>query len=992
MSLVNSYIFEGAEYIPSAAGNLYNFTTWTFTNLGGNGRSGPSNTAKYTGAPWPDSINYFSINSGVQTWKVPITGTYKLTVAGASNKYSTIDTRTNVSTTTQTRGSIVSFLANLTSGQNLKIIVGQPGTSTSVTGTGGAGGSFILTDANVPLLIAGGAGGLNGLSGNDPSNCSASSSLVNFDAPQVWPGWSGSYSGTGGTAGSGGSGGSAYSGGGAGISSDGSVSGTGGGSRWTGGYIPNGTISGSSTQSNQEQGNGGFGGGGAAAFLNTGGAGGGGGYSGGAGGNSNTHGTGGSNYYMSPSSSAIFEGFNDVDTTVYPGTSTKTFGFGYVSIALNTPSYTFTDWTFTNLSTTGPTGPPTGSTYSGSNFVGFSVTSGIQSWTVPKFGTYYIVAAGASGGPSDKASGGRGAIVTTSIVLQAGTVLKLLVGQQGTKGTNNGGGGGGSFVAFSSNNSPILVAGGGGGAQSYNNSTFTSGGDATFTPGSGQGASLSWSGTDAGSPGAGYYSDNGFTGTFVGGSAKAFINGGATVTNGGFGGGGTFTTTNSGGGGGGYSGGQAGTDVTAYSQPQGGTCFDWASDVPVSQGFNVGHGYIKIVSTDSTYPGTFDSRYFNTHLLIHTDPTIDLSSFKRTLTGSNLTQVSYQYKIGTSSIQFSGDSSLIASNVSTMNTIEFWVYFNVSPTSNTVFASGDSSWSLRPISGFSNIGLSLGTNWRTGQWYHIAYTRDGNIHRSYRDGNLVGNVANSNTFTFSNITFGTSLNGFMSEVRVSNVARYTSNSFTLQTVPYYPQNQQVLLNLPTEPIIKYTADTIGQNDNTPLTSWNGLVSNGSPLYRNIGGFSYIQFSGSSATIPSQNVAARQMLNFGTNGGATFIYMLCLTDMPSDISELNSLLSFGTPTTLTPTTRTYYTPPINSWFMFVINISGTTMSVYINNTLASTTTLSSALVNLLSTSIGIDLGVTEPMKHHGIVVYDRSLTTNEMTGIYNSISSIIGTNI
>lgn len=983
MSLVNSYIYEGDEYVPTATGNDYTFTSWTFTNLGGTGRSGPLNTSKYSGAPWPDSPLYFSIANGVQSWRIPDTGSYKITVAGASNKYSVTDTRTGIATITQTRGSVVSFLVNLTRGDTLSLVVGQPGTSTSVSGTGGAGGTFVLTQTGNPVLIAGGAGGLAGSSGNDPSNCSASSSLVNFDAPQVWSGWAGSYNGTGGTAGSGGTGGNSYSGGGAGLLSDGTVSGIGGGSRWVGGFIPNGT----GTQTNQDQGNGGFGGGGASAYLSTGGAGGGGGYSGGAGGNASTHGSGGSNYYMSPSSSAIFEGYNDVDTSVYPGTSSRTFGFGYINISLNTPSYTFTNWTFNNMNTSGPVGPVTGSTYSGSGFVGFSVTNGIQSWTVPKFGTYYILAAGASGGPSDTASGGRGAIVATSIVLQAGTVLKILVGQQGTKGTNNGGGGGGTFVAFSSNNSPILVAGGGGGAQSYNNGTFITGGDAILVPGSGQGASLSFYSTDAGSPGAGYYSDNSFTGSFVGGTARAFVNGGTTVTNGGFGCGGTFTTTNSGGGGGGYSGGQAGTDGI-FTQPQGGTCFDWSSDVPISQGWNFGHGFVKIVSTDSTFYGLYDSNYFRTQLLIHSDPTVDTSSYRRTLSSTNVFSTSTQYKIGSSSMVFDGSTSVLtASNVSTMNTIEFWCYFNVTPTSNTVFVSGDSAWTMSPSSGLSQIGLSIGSNWRAGQWYNVVYTRDGNVHRSYRDGTLVSSVTNSNVFVFSNLIIGSNLNGYISEFRVSDIPRYTSNSLALQTLPMYPTIQSIILKLPDTPAIRYTADSVGQADSTAILTWNGLTATGSPTYRNIGGFSYIQFSGASDSFPTQSLPVQQVLNFGTNSGATFIYLMSI----SAYVGFNSILSFGSGSAENGVSAEYNFP-LNSWFLFIINISGTTVSVYSNNALVATASLTSSLVNLLSSSLGFDLGAQQPLKHHGIAVYDRSLTVPEMTDVYNSVSSIIGTNL
>ena len=125
---------------------------------------------------------------------------------------------------------------------------------------------------------------------------------------------------------------------------------------------------------------------------------------------------------------------------------------------------------FDNCAQTGPSGPSQAACdriYGGTTLDGLvTVSAGIQYWTVPSTGTYEIYAAGAQGG----GSGGYGALMSGSFQLQAGDVLKIVVGQMGSAAPASvgNGGGGGTFVAFS-DNTPIIVAGGGGGTG-HNNS------------------------------------------------------------------------------------------------------------------------------------------------------------------------------------------------------------------------------------------------------------------------------------------------------------------------------------------------------------------------------------------------------------------------------------------------------------------------------------------------------------------------------------------
>lgn len=283
--------------------------------------------------------------------------------------------------------------------------------------------------------------------------------------------------------------------------------------------------------------------------------------------------------------------------------------------------FTFTSHTFTSCGiSNGPNGPTLTqcrSAYSSTTWASdsnnFTVTGGIQQWTVPVTGLYELTVAGAKGGGGRASSG---IIVRGRKVLTEGDVLKILVGQAGVVGTANqdtGGGGGGSFVTTSAN-SPLIIAGGGGGS-----------GDAG---GSGNGVSTECGQRGIGSNGgAGGCSGNGGSGAvFTGGGGgltgdgatkgyaeavnnggKSFVSGGtggaggtapgyAGGAQGGFGGGGGSCAcgTGGGGGGGGYSGGGGGG--SGYSNGGGGGSYVSSSftNTDTNVGFNAATGYVTI--------------------------------------------------------------------------------------------------------------------------------------------------------------------------------------------------------------------------------------------------------------------------------------------------------------------------------------------------------------------------------------------------------------
>jgi hypothetical protein len=226
---------------------------------------------------------------------------------------------------------------------------------------------------------------------------------------------------------------------------------------------------------------------------------------------------------------------------------------------------------------------------------------------------YRIEALGAQGGGDGSTKfGGKGVSMRGDFNFVAGTVLRILVGQQGSSGFGCYGGGGGSFVVDSLN-TPLIIAGGGGGAGGVlggngvdasiglNGTAGVAGGNGGVNGNGGNAIS-----TNAGS-GGGFYTDG--TGVFympqcstaVGSS---FLNGGSGGQfdfwlPGGFGGGGSgWDGDGNGGGGGGYSGG--GTSGSGFSGGGGAGSFNSGTNQVNTPGINSGDGQVIITQLLST--------------------------------------------------------------------------------------------------------------------------------------------------------------------------------------------------------------------------------------------------------------------------------------------------------------------------------------------------------------------------------------------------------
>lgn len=101
------------------------------------------------------------------------------------------------------------------------------------------------------------------------------------------------------------------------------------------------------------------------------------------------------------------------------------------------------------------------------------MTDGLQEWSAPLTGYYYVDMCGAAGGGSYD---GKGVRINGTFHVKEGTKLIVLVGQRGAERPPQyrSGGDGGSFVFFPSNSIPLSIAGGRGGEQYKRRRTRTS--------------------------------------------------------------------------------------------------------------------------------------------------------------------------------------------------------------------------------------------------------------------------------------------------------------------------------------------------------------------------------------------------------------------------------------------------------------------------------------------------------------------------------------
>jgi hypothetical protein len=108
------------------------------------------------------------------------------------------------------------------------------------------------------------------------------------------------------------------------------------------------------------------------------------------------------------------------------------------------------------------------------------------------------------------------------------------------------------------------------------------------------------------------------------------------------------------------------------------------------------------------------------------------------------------------------------------------------------------------VGGVGNLGILESTNYADGEWHHVAFSWDGSTLRGYIDGEFKSSTGqsasqnnNGNNLFLGRRDTSEPLTGFMDEFRISNVARYTTeSSFAIPTSDFSDDgNTLVLLHL-----------------------------------------------------------------------------------------------------------------------------------------------------------------------------------------------------
>lgn len=206
---------------------------------------------------------------------------------------------------------------------------------------------------------------------------------------------------------------------------------------------------------------------------------------------------------------------------------------------------------------------------------------------------------------------------------------------------------------------------------------------------------------------------------------------------------------------------------------------------------------------------------YKTRLLCHAEDFTDSSNYKHILTNNNVTLNTQYKKFGNSSFHFSGSNNLQVTPSKTFNfkngdwTFDAWVYLR-RQNNDSFFFSGATTGSLfiglNVSDGYLNFGIGrAGIAWdntyslgirntsylnNSSQWYHLAVVKSSNKVYFFVNGQLKSTQDNVQSYSMLNgeCDIGSQgsayyFNGYIDELRISNVARWTSN-FSVPTTAY----------------------------------------------------------------------------------------------------------------------------------------------------------------------------------------------------------------
>jgi hypothetical protein len=426
--------------------------------------------------------------------------------------------------------------------------------------------------------------------------------------------------------------------------------------------------------------------------------------------------------------------------------------------------------------------------------------------------TYLVVGGGGAGGTfatgaaatNVAGGGGGGGVVYSSVTVTAGTVFNIFVGAGGRGGTTStvagadggssvltsaavsvtayGGGGGttpNNSTAFLSSTATLLGSGGGGagrGSVAGGVSSVGTSGTAGQGNAGGGGAGTAGTRSEAGGGGGGGAATAGTAGRVIGtapsggaggaGTSISILTTSITVGAGGGGGGGGIAseTAAAGGSGGGGTGGfvqttnpssQAGGNATYYGAGGGGAAA--TGNGAAAAGGSGSSGLVILSIPTANFSGTFAGA--DTSYTVGANTVVVYSAATSTAVGGsiNLVAASTQY----ASRAYSANLNLATS---TSWCVECWWRPATNATDNTLFTitgnvssyaharieatPSQSFYALSSADGLNWLSITTGGTWAAGNWYHIAYVRNGSNFTLYVNGAVaVTYTSASNLFT-----------------------------------------------------------------------------------------------------------------------------------------------------------------------------------------------------------------------------------------------------
>ena len=208
-------------------------------------------------------------------------------------------------------------------------------------------------------------------------------------------------------------------------------------------------------------------------------------------------------------------------------------------------------------------------------------------------------------------------------------------------------------------------------------------------------------------------------------------------------------------------------------------------------------------------------KIYNTCLLCHAEDFTDSSNYKHILTNNNVTLDTSYKKFGNSSFHFSGSNNLYVTPSKTFNfkngdwTFDAWVRIKMQ-SNNSFFFSGGTTGSLFVglridnsilTFGIGRAGIAWDNTYSLGiendtslnrfpRWTHLAVVKSSNKVYFFENGLLKSTQDNVQSYSIigDECDIGCQgpayyFNGYIDELRISNVARWTS-TFSVPTTAY----------------------------------------------------------------------------------------------------------------------------------------------------------------------------------------------------------------